>query len=108
LVVETSKPTLRADGKDCAQVNVRVVDAKGLMVPTAGNMLTFAVEGSGRVIGVGNGDPSCHEPDKASQRSAFMGVGAGFVQAGTTAGDVRVKVTSRGLEAGEVTVRVVS
>ena len=106
LVIETSKATLRADGQDCAQVNVRVVDAKGLMVPTAGHMLTFTVEGPGKVIGVGNGDPSCHEPDKASQRSAFMGLGAGFVQAGTTAGEVRVKVTSSGLETGEVTIRV--
>jgi beta-galactosidase len=108
LVVETSKATLRADGQDCCQVNVRVVDAKGLNVPTAGNMLTFAVEGGGKVIGVGNGDPSCHEPDKGTQRSAFMGLGAGFVQAGTTAGEVRVKVTSKGLEAGEITLRVVS
>jgi beta-galactosidase len=99
---------LRADGQDCAQVNVRVVDAKGLTVPTAGNMLTFAVEGPGKVIGVGNGDPSCHEPDKASQRSAFMGLGAAFVQAGWDAGDMRVKVSSKGLEAGEVTVRAVS
>ena len=89
-------------------MNVRVVDAKRLTVPTAGNMLTFAVEGPGKVIGVGNGDPSCHEPDKASQRSAFMGLGAGFVQAGTTAGDVRVKVTSRGLEAGEITLHCVA
>jgi beta-galactosidase len=108
LVVETSKATLRADGQDCAQVNVRVVDAKGMTVPTAGDMLTFAVEGPGKVIGVGNGDPSCHEPDKASQRSAFMGLAAGFVQAGTTAGEVRVKVTANGVEAGEVTLRVVS
>ena len=107
LVVETSKATLRADGQDCAQVNVRVVDAKGLTVPTAGNMLTFSVEGPGKVIGVGNGDPSCHEPDKASQRSAFMGLGAAFVQAGVTAGDARVRVTSRGLEAGEITLHVV-
>jgi beta-galactosidase len=108
LVLETSKATLRADGQDCAQVNVRVVDAKGLTVPTAGNMLTFAVEGPGKVIGVGNGDPSCHEPDKASQRSAFMGLGAAFVQAGMAAGEVRVKVTSEKVEAGEITVRVVS
>jgi beta-galactosidase len=85
-----------------------VVDAKGLTVPTAGDMLTFTVQGPGKVIGVGNGDPSCHEPDKASQRSAFMGLAAGFLQAGTTAGEVRVKVTAKGLEAGDVTLRVVS
>jgi len=103
LVLESSKAALRADGQDCAQVNVRVVDAMGLTVPMAGDMLTFSVEGPGKVIGVGNGDPSCHEPDKASQRSAFMGLGAAFVQAGTTTGEVRVKVTAHGLEAGELT-----
>src|SRR5216683_6925013 len=108
LVVETSKATLRADGQDCAQVNVRVVDSKGLTMPTAGNMLTFTVEGAGKVIGVGNGDPSCHEPDKANQRSAFMGLGAAFVRAGTTAGEVRVKVSSKGLEAGEITLHCVA
>jgi beta-galactosidase len=99
---------LRADGQDCCQVNVRVVDAKGLTVPTAGNMLTFTVEGPGKVIGVGNGDPSCHEPDKASQRSAFMGMGAVFVQAGLQKGEVRLKVSSRGLEAGDITLPCVA
>jgi beta-galactosidase len=32
-------------------------------VPVAANNVTFALEGPGRIIGVGNGDPSCHEPD---------------------------------------------
>jgi len=105
LVIETSKDKLRADGMDCCQVNVRVVDAKGLTVATAGDMLTFVVEGPGKVIGVGNGDPSCHEPEKGNQRSAFMGLGAALVQAGLEAGAVRVKVTSTGLEAGEITLQ---
>jgi beta-galactosidase len=108
VVLEASKAKLRADGQDCAQVNVRVVDAKGLTVPTAGDMLMFSVEGQGTVIGVGNGDPSCHEPDKATQRSAFMGLGAALVQAGLQPGEVRVKVSSRGLEAGEITLPCVA
>jgi beta-galactosidase len=108
LVIEASKDKLHADGMDCCQVNVRVVDAKGLTVPTAGDVLTFAVEGPGKVIGVGNGDPSCHEPEKGNQRSAFMGLGAALVQAGLTAGDVRVKVMAGGLEAGEITLRCVA
>jgi beta-galactosidase len=107
LVLETSKAKLRADGQDCAQVNVRVVDAKGVTVPTAGDMLTFSVDGPGRVIGVGNGDPSCHETDKATQRSAFMGLGAALVQTGMKAGEVRVKVTSGKLE-GEISLSCVA
>jgi beta-galactosidase len=33
-------------------------------VPTAGNEITFEISGPGRIIGVGNGDPSSHEPDQ--------------------------------------------
>ena len=32
-------------------------------MPLAGHNVKFALEGAGRIIGVGNGDPSCHEPD---------------------------------------------
>jgi len=43
---------------------VSVVDEQGRVVPAAANPVTFKLEGPGRIIGVGNGDPSSHEPDK--------------------------------------------
>jgi beta-galactosidase len=33
------------------------------VVPTANHKVSFELAGPGRIIGVGNGDPSCHEPD---------------------------------------------
>jgi beta-galactosidase len=39
------------------------VDAQGRFVPVAQNKINFSIEGPGKMIGVGNGDPSCHEPD---------------------------------------------
>jgi hypothetical protein len=39
-------------------------DAQNRMVPDAGNEITFAISGPGKIIGVGNGDPSSHEPDQ--------------------------------------------
>ena len=38
------------------------------------------VSGPGRIIGVGNGDPFCHEPNKASWRSAYHGLARVVVQ----------------------------
>jgi beta-galactosidase len=32
-------------------------------VPVAGNLVNFELSGPGKILGVGNGDPSCHEPD---------------------------------------------
>ncbi len=56
-------PAVVADGEDVAIFSAAIVDAQGRVVPTANRQLTFALTGPGRIIGVGNGDPSCHEPD---------------------------------------------
>lgn len=63
LVLETDHHTIAADGTDVAVVNVKAVDAQGRVVPDASMKLDFEAEGSGRILGVGNGDPSCHEAD---------------------------------------------
>ena len=55
--------SLKADGEDVAVFTVSAVDAQGRHVPTAQNKIVFGVEGAGKILGVGNGDPSCHEPD---------------------------------------------
>jgi beta-galactosidase len=54
---------LQADGADVSVITVQVNDAQGRMVPTADNTIGFELSGPGRIIGVGNGDPSSHEPD---------------------------------------------
>ena len=58
-------------------VDVSVVDASGHVVPVADNLVQFELTGPGKIIGVGNGDPSSHEPDKASERKAFNGYAQG-------------------------------
>jgi len=57
------RATIAADGRDVSVLTVAVRDASGRLVPTAGQRVDFALSGPGRIIGVGNGDPSCHEPD---------------------------------------------
>jgi beta-galactosidase len=103
IVATADRGKIAADGQDVAVVNVTIVDAQGRTVPTAGNMVTFALSGPGAVIGVGNGDPSCHEPDHATQRSAFNGLCMAIVESRRgEAGAVTVTVASDGLEAAVV------
>ena len=69
--------TIQGDGNDIALVTVCALDKKGRIVPTAGNYVNFKVK-NGRVLGVGNGNPSCHEPDTFAPgqkvgRSLFSG-----------------------------------
>jgi beta-galactosidase len=57
------RPTINADGEDVSVITVSVADARNRIVPVASNLVHFALSGPGRIIGVGNGDPSCHEAD---------------------------------------------
>jgi len=49
---------------DLAIVTVEVTDKNGLHVPTADDEITFTLKGGGRIIGVGNGNPTSLEKDK--------------------------------------------
>ncbi len=53
-----------ADGADVSVITVQVNDARGLMGPAARNEISLSLEGAGRIIGVGNGDPTSHEADR--------------------------------------------
>jgi beta-galactosidase len=61
--LEPDRPTIDADGEDVSVITVSVRDGQNRIVPVATNLVEFNLEGPGRILGVGNGDPSCHEPD---------------------------------------------
>jgi beta-galactosidase len=65
---------IKADSQSVAVVTVRVRDAAGQPVPVAGNAVSFSISGPGRIIGVGNGDPASHEPDKYFERVSTVPV----------------------------------
>ncbi len=104
IVLRPDRQRIAADGEDVSLVAVEVVDSKGRIVSTAGNLVTFAVSGNGRLIGVGNGDPSCHEPDHGSKRSAFNGLCMAIVQASKQEGELKLVAISPGLKGGAVTI----
>ncbi|HEY1114653.1 MAG TPA: glycoside hydrolase family 2 TIM barrel-domain containing protein, partial [Chitinophagaceae bacterium] len=58
------KGTLAADRQDIAVITVAAEDKSKLPVPTAGNEVTFRIKGPGKIIGVGNGDPTSLERDR--------------------------------------------
>ncbi len=58
--------------------------------------------GPAKILGVGNGDPSSHEPDKASSRSVFNGLAQVLVQSASEPGPIALTATSPGLESASV------
>lgn len=90
-----------SNGQDAIVINVSVIDAKNREVPDAGNLILFAVKGDAKIIGVGNGDPSSHEPDKCPgnqwQRKLFNGRCQVIVQSGKSPGIIEIEARSDGL-----------
>jgi beta-galactosidase len=98
------RTTIQADGEDMAPVEVAIMDAQGRIVPIANNKVSFAVSGPAKIIGVGNGDPSCHELDKASERSAFNGLVQVILQSKRQPGEITVSAASAGLAPASMTI----
>jgi beta-galactosidase len=63
-VLSPDRSTIQADGKDLSVITVSVTDASGRLLPAAADGFTFDIEGPGRIIGVGNGNPVSREPER--------------------------------------------
>jgi beta-galactosidase len=98
LVLRADRDRIAGDGEDVAVVVAEVTDAQGRVVPTAGDAITFEVVGAGKLLGVGNGDPSSHESDLGPTRRAFNGLCMAIVQARDGAGVARVRGSAHGLQ----------
>lgn len=98
--------SLSGDGRDAMPVTVEVVDSKGRHVPTANNMVDFSITGPAGIIGLGNGDPNCHEPEKGNRRSLFNGLAQVIIQAEEGTGEVLFTATAPGLKSVTLTIPV--
>lgn len=94
--------TINADQRGVANVKVEIVDENGNVVPTADNLVQFDIEGEGKIIGVGNGNPIDHSSFKASERKAFNGLALVVVQSDQDVGDIRLIAESEGLQDAEI------
>ncbi|MEI7984503.1 MAG: beta-galactosidase GalA [Armatimonadota bacterium] len=63
LRLEADRAEIVGDGSDVSVVNVFGIDSGGRVVPTASEKIEFEIEGPGKILGVGNGDPTCLEQD---------------------------------------------
>ena len=94
---------LSANGEDTIVVPVSILDAKGRLVANASNRVLFQLEGNGRLLGVGNGNPGDHDPDRASQHNAFNGHCLAVIQASSQPGVLRLTAASPGLKPATLT-----
>ncbi|MDA3853145.1 MAG: DUF4982 domain-containing protein, partial [Bacteroidales bacterium] len=85
-----------ADGQDLALVQVEVVDKNGKRCPTALNMVTFEVNGSGEYLGGIAQGPENYIG--AATLPVECGVNRVFIRSTDIPGSIKVKVKSEGLK----------
>ena len=101
------RPQLAGDGADAEPITVQVVDAQGRVVPTADESVHFSITGPGAIIGLNNGDPTNHEPEKGAEHQVYNGLAQVILQSKlASAGRLTLRATSEGLSAAELAIDV--
>lgn len=98
--------SLAGDGRDAMPVTVELVDSKGRHVPTANHMIEFTVTGPAKIIGLGNGNPNCHEPEKGNKHSLFNGLAQVILQSREGSGEITLTATTPGIKPATITIPV--
>jgi beta-galactosidase len=107
IIIEKSNPTLSNNWDDVSFLTATIVDDKGVRCANADNLIKFSISGSGKIIGVDNGNIISHEDYLSPERRAFNGKAIAIIQATQDTGKIEIKATAEGLEAGSITVDVV-
>lgn len=94
------------DWDDLSTLTATVVDAKGVPVPGANNLITFQIVGPGVIAAVDSADNTSHESFQASERKAFQGWCLAMVKARAARSKFTVTASSAGLAGGSVVIDV--
>lgn len=104
IALTTDNSTVGSTFDDLTYVRARVVDAKGVTVPNAQNVLRFQVSGAGQLIATDNGSFVDHNPFSSPHRAANGGVAVALVR-GSGEGTFTVQATADGLKQDTVQLR---
>ncbi|MDQ8735153.1 Ig-like domain-containing protein [Paenibacillus sp. LHD-38] len=104
LKLTADRHVITADGSDLSFITVDVVDSKGIIVPTADNLVNFTLSGGGKLAGVDNGNAASVERFKDNKRKAFSGKALAIIQSDNQAGEITLTAASSGLLGASTTV----
>lgn len=100
------RTSLAADGKDLSFITAEVLDANGIPVPIADNLIDFTLVGNGTIVGTDNGDATDSHSLKKPQRKLFSGKAIAVVQSQKKKGRVVLTAQSSGLKSASIEVDV--
>ena len=103
--ISADRPTIRADGQDLCYFTVELTDSRGVRNPKAENLISFAVEGPGSILAVGNADPVSLESFQLPHRKAWHGRCMVIVKSDPEEGKIKLKASSKGLPLASIEIK---
>ncbi len=103
IVLRADLPKITPGFDDVATITVSVVDANGIEVPGADELIHFQISGPGVLAAVDSADNSSHESFQASERHAFQGRCIAIVRA-TAMGRILFSASAEGLGRAALTI----
>jgi len=94
-----------ANGQDLSFITVEITDKDGIVQPNATNRLHFKIDGHGVIAGVDNASIKDTDPYVGNTRKAWKGKALVVIKSNHHAGEIKLSVTSNGLEEKSITVK---
>jgi beta-galactosidase len=108
LSLSSPSSALAADGRSLAYVTASVVDAHGVVVPSASHLIRFTVAGAGSLKATDNGRQENAGGYTSPSQPAFFGQALAVVAAGRKPGAITLTAVAEGLAPATLTLRAVS
>jgi beta-galactosidase len=98
LSVKSDKAVLVCNGEDFAFIEISVTDKNGVVKSLPEHKVKVKVEGSGELVGLGSANPQNAEKYTQDNHITYCGKLLAVVRSGLSAGDLKVTISSVGVE----------
>ena len=105
LKLSADRKEILANGQDLSFVTIEITDKDGVFQPNATDRLHFKIDGPGTIAGVDNADLKDVEQYVGNTRKAWKGRALVVIKSNHHAGEIKLSVTSNGLEEKSVIIK---
>ncbi len=106
ILLSADKSNFSNDWNDVVFVKAEVVDANGVIVPNADNLLDFNASGAGSIVAVDSGDNTDTAKFQDTKRKTFQGIVFAYLKANKNNGKIVVSAQSGNLKSNSITLNV--
>jgi beta-galactosidase len=107
LLLTADKPTVADCFEDVTYVRAVLTDANGAVSPVDAKLITFDIQGPGKIVAVDDDNVSNHEPFQTNRRTSYLGSAVAIIKATASGGNITITATAEGVESGSVTIKAV-